>query len=149
MSDAGTEVAATDDAVETRNGDDVDKNTHQVADVFSGASNADAQDENEDEKLLRELESTNLLLKQQAAVREEQGKSERERKIAMLRAENSKLTQSMNGDIGGAKIRSTNGHSLPNPKNKKHAKQHKVPGRIDASKIQKHLSRSQSVSVSS
>ena len=142
LSDAGTEAAATDDVVETRDGDDVDKNTHHVADVFSGASNADAQDENEDEKLLRELESTNLLLKQQAAVREEQGKSERERKIAMLRAENSKLTQSMNGDIGGAKIKSTNGHSLPNPKNK-NAKQHQVPGRIDASKIQKHLSRSQ------
>ena len=121
------------------NEDLTDKNVHLVTDVVSKAD----LEEDEDVRLLRDLESTNLLLKQQAAVGQAQEKSERERKIAMLRAENSKLTQSMKGDIGGAKYKSTNSHSVPNPKNRKHAKQNQDSVSIDSSKIQEHLSRSQ------
>ena len=138
MLNADKSAAATEESAEAG----TDENAHLVTDDVGDGSGAVAHEEDEGERLLRELESTNLLLKQQAAVRQVQEKTERERRIAMLRAENSKLTQGMKGDIGGAKVKSTNGHSVPNPKNKKLAKQHPDQVGIDSTKIQTHLSRS-------
>ena len=127
----------TEDSVSDVGDDDDDPNNGLVVE---DVGNAGPGGEVDDEKLLQQLESTNLLLKQQAAVCEQQEKSERERRIAMLRAENSKLTESMKGDMGGAKVRSKN---IQVPKNKKVLKQHQVAGKLDTAQTRSQLSRSQ------
>ena len=58
----------------------------------------------------------------------------------MLRAENSKR---MKGDIGGVKVKSKERLQVPHPKNRKLVKEHQVPGKIDTSKTQTHLTRTQ------
>ena len=76
-----------------------------------------------DDTLVRQLEEANLLLKQQVAVRAQQEEEARVRKVAMLRAENYRLSQAMGGDIGGAKTKVVSGsQSFPHPKNKKRTK---------------------------
>ena len=106
----------------------------------SGERNPTDPDEDE---LLQQLEAANLLLKKQAAVREQQMSIERGRRIAMLKAENSNLTKSMKGDIGGVKPK--NGQAVvdlhPNPKNSKKKSSNSV--RIDLPPLQTHLTRNQ------
>ena len=53
-----------------------DSSTHLLVDVVEETSTTDTQDGGDVEKLLQQLESTNILLKQQAAVREQQEKAE-------------------------------------------------------------------------
>ena len=117
------------------------KATTESADLVEvvDGSTSDEHEVEDDEKLLQSLESTNLLLKQQALVREQQEKADRERKIAMLKLENSKLTKSMKGDLGGAKLKSNADHKQPNPKNKKAGS---ASAKVDPTKVQDHLSRS-------
>ena len=55
--------------------------------------------------LLQQLEAANLHLKKQAEILDQQASVERDRRVAMLKAENARLAKSMNGDIGGAKSR--------------------------------------------
>ena len=66
-------------------------------------------DTDEDEKALRELEATNVLLKtQKAKVEAEriaQEKRDKKMKIQLLKAENEKLSVAMGGDIGGSKVK--------------------------------------------
>ena len=143
---AGGDQKAAESVIGDKLDDEVhtDKSTHlEVDDVVEETNTADEHDGGDAEKLLQQLQSTNLLLKQQAAVREQQEKAERERKIAMLRVENSKLSKSMQGDTGGAKVKSTLGPLQPNPRNRRTGKQLSVSAKIDASKTQSHLSRSQ------
>ena len=68
---------------------------------------------------LQQLEAANLLLRKQAEVRDQQASVERDRRVAMLKAENARLAKSMNGDIGGAKVKDAQTHSQfqPHPKN--------------------------------
>ena len=107
--------------------------------VPSGEQNQTDLDE---EGLLQQLEAANLLLKKQAAVREQQMSIERGRRIAMLKAENSNLTKSMKGDIGGVKPR--NGQAVVdlhlNPKNSKKSSN---SVRIDLPSLQTQLTRNQ------
>ena len=107
--------------------------------VPSGEQNQTDLDE---DGLLQQLEAANLLLKKQAAVREQQMSIERGRRIAMLKAENSNLTKSMKGDIGGVKPR--NGQAVvdlhPNPKNSKKSSN---SVRIDLPSLQTQLTRNQ------
>ena len=69
--------------------------------------------------LIQQLEAANSLLRKQAEVREQQASEERDRRVAMLRAENERLAQSMNGDIGGVKVKNHQKRSQlqPHPKN--------------------------------
>ena len=107
--------------------------------VPSGEQNQTDLDE---EGLLQQLEAANLLLKKQAAVREQQMSIERGRRIAMLKAENFNLTKSMKGDIGGVKPR--NGQAVVdlhlNPKNSKKSSN---SVRIDLPSLQTQLTRNQ------
>ena len=61
--------------------------------------------EEDPDLVLQQLEAANILLKKQVKAREQQTSEERDRKVAMLKAENEKLAKSMNGDIGGAKVK--------------------------------------------
>ena len=70
-----------------------------------------------EEDILEQLEAANLLLKRQVADRAKLEKEERERKIAMLKAENLLLTNSMSGDNGGVRPKVT--QKVSNPKNQK------------------------------
>ena len=100
-------------------------------DVTESGTNEDVVDDT----LVRQLEEANLLLKQQVAVRAKQEEEARVRKVAMLRAENLRLSQVMGGDIGGAKIKVVTGsQSFPHPKNKKRDKVIPKP-------VQDHMSR--------
>ena len=93
---------------------------------------------------LQQLEAANLLLKKQAALREQQMNTERDRRIAMLHAENIKLSKSMKGDIGGAKIKHGQavGSLHPNPKNVK-VKRTSNLDRTVLPPLQTHLTRNQ------
>ena len=53
-----------------------DSSTHLLVDVVEETSTTDTQDGGDVEKRLQQLESTNILLKQQAAVCEQQEKAE-------------------------------------------------------------------------
>ena len=69
-------------------------------------------DSDDDEKVLKELEAANALLKvqeeKQLKEKAEREKQERKRKIQMLRDENLKLSVAMGGDIGGTKNKKQN-----------------------------------------
>ena len=93
-------------------------------------------DVDEGDLLLQQLEAANILLKKQAAVREQQMVTERDRRIAMLQEENKKLSKSMKGDIGGVKTRNTNPMNLKKKKPSNLAK-------TDLPPVQSHLTRNQ------
>ena len=101
-------------------------------------------DPEEGDILLQQLEAANLLLKKQAAVREQEMSTERDRKIAMLKAENTRLAKSMKGDIGGVKTKNVQavGNLAPNPKNSK-AKKSGHLARSDLPPLQNHMTRNQ------
>lgn len=82
--------------------------------------------------VLEQLEAANLLLKKQVADRAKLEKAERDRKIAMLKAENLQLTDSMKGDNGGAKSKIH--QKVPNPKNQV---------KSSTSSLQHHLTKNQ------
>ena len=116
------------------------KEDAHLADVdgATGISEDQVVDEN---LVLQQLEEANLLLKKQAAVREQQLNAERDRRIAMLKAENKKLSESMKGDIGGVKIKNV-GNKHPHPKNSK-VKKSTTDARSDLSPLHEHLTRNQ------
>ena len=134
-------------------GETAKKDVTDLLDVEgAGAMGADGKppgdqaetDPEEGDLLLQQLEAANLLLKKQAAIREQQMSMERDRKIAMLKAENTKLSKSMKGDIGGVKTKNGQavGNLQPNPKNSKAKKSgHLV--RSDLPPLQNHLTRNQ------
>ena len=94
----------------------------------------------EGDLLVQQLEEANILLKKQVATRAREEEAARVRKIAMLKAENIRLAQAMNGDIGGARVKTTT--SVPHPKNKKQARVATGLGRSQQP-LQEHLSRNQ------
>ena len=124
----------------------VDENTGEVA--VSAASGAITQDkletnlefagsgdENADgDSIVRQLEEANKLLKQQVAARAREEDAACARKVAMLKADNIRLSQAMGGDIGGVKVKTVSG-SHPHPKNQKTKK-------VVPKTAQGHLSRS-------
>ena len=75
----------------------------------------------DEDSIIRQLEEANKLLKQQAATRAKEEEAARGRKIAMLKAENLRLSQAMGGDIGGVRVKSVS-RSHPHPKNKQSVK---------------------------
>ena len=90
----------------------------------------------DEDSLIRQYEEANKLLKQQAATRAMEEEAARGRKLAILKAENLRLSQAMGGDIGGAKVKTVSG-SFPHPKNLK-------PGKVapkSRKPVQEHLSR--------
>ena len=98
----------------------------------------DSTDLDGDDLVLQQLEAANILLKKQAATREQQLSDERDRRIAMLRAENLKLSENMKGDIGGAKTKKLEVH----PKNSK-IKKSRNPKKTEVASLQGHLTRNQ------
>ena len=97
----------------------------------------------EDPDLLQQLEAANILLKKQVKARDQQASEERDRKVAILKAENEKLAKSMNGDIGGARVKDTQlrdqlrDQLQPHPKNRKKS----AVGESSLPSNQEHLTR--------
>ena len=118
---------------------DMDRDGTDLVDSVAGSGGQDTSDVGDPDLVLQQLEAANLLLKKQAAIREKQLRTERDRKIAMLKAENIKLSESMNGDIGGVKTKNI-GDVHPNPKNSKKTKQLK---QSDVASLQNHLTKNQ------
>ena len=100
-------VGALDDGLHT--------NLESVEEATEKASDLEVED---GDSIIRQLEEANKLLKQQVAVRAQQEEAAQGRKIAMLKAENHRLSQAMGGDIGGVKAKTASG-SCPHPKNRK------------------------------
>ena len=90
-----------------------------------------------EDTLVRQLEEANKLLKQQVANRAKEEEAARARKVAILKAENLRLSRAMGGDIGGAKVKTASG-SRPHPKNQKTGN---VVAKPAHNPIQEHMSR--------
>ena len=86
-----------------------DHEQHQKTGAESPKEIVEIETDEDDEKVLRELESANALLKSQKAKVEaeriEKEKREKKEKIKLLKAENEKLSLAMGGDIGGSKVK--------------------------------------------
>ena len=99
--------------------------------------------EEDPDMILKQLEAANLLLRKQVEVREQQASEERDRKLALLRAENKRLSDCMNGDIGGAKVKVAQTSRLqPHPKNSRKTP-HPHPHASNLSPHQDHLTKNQ------
>ena len=106
--------------------------------VGETAEEAFDEDPDDGDAMIRKLEEANELLKKQAATRAMEEAAVRGRKLAMLKAENLRLSQAMGGDIGGAKVKTVPRSSCPHPKNTKSVK---VAPKITHKPGQEHLSR--------
>ena len=81
------------------------KDSHEISDQV--VTMVDLGSDSDEDRVLRDLEAANNLLKSQLAKQEQeraaQMKQERARKIQMLQAENARLSAGMGGDTGGGK----------------------------------------------
>ena len=81
----------------------------KIAQQVNGSEDLVDVEEEDEERILRNLEASNRLLTEQfarqAAAKVEEERLERSRRIQLLIAENNRLSAGMNGDLGGAKTR--------------------------------------------
>ena len=123
------------DALDLQNQTMLDTNLEIVEETTKEGSDEDPDD---GDGMIRKLEEANKLLKKQAATRAKEEAAVRGRKLAMLKAENLRLSQAMGGDIGGAKVKTVPRSSCPHPKNTKSGK---VAPKSTHKPGQEHMSR--------